>query len=312
MDDSKNTLAKFSASLQQHNSEKKQSTPQRTLGVSAVGGAAVVRPSATRMQIDSPKARQTSFADRCTTARVSMKQIDATQPLQKNIEQFTASKEPLSASLQNAQRCVGVAMGTCLALWFAPLISGLAVNKAESAMVAQILKKLDCYSDSAVDSVFWFVRKKMLVLNIATYTPFAGTPLQLFETYALGQFTMHCATRPERLTDEQWMAANWSQIQDQIFSGRQAIRSYEQFTGEIFPEFARSSFMAAVDLISKIYRATERVPGLAKAQEVTGQFVREGIVFAKWATARLASRMAKTTERPCSNVVRDLEKRGNR
>lgn len=312
MDDSKKTLARLSASLQQSKPAKKQFDPQPVVCLPVQGTSAVAPSNATKIQMHTPKPRQTSFADRCGEARAYRNQIGTLKPPQPNPAAVNVPKPSHSASLQDAQRCVGAAMGTCLALWFAPLISGLAVNKAESAMVAQILKKLDCYSDTAVDSVFWFVRKKMLILNIATYTPFAGVPLQLFETYALGQFTMHCATRPERLTDESWMAANWCQIQDQIFSGCQAIRSYEQFTGETFPDFARPAFIKAVDLISKTYWTAERVPGLAKAQEVTGQFVREGILVGKWAAAGLVSRMAKAAERLCSNVVRDLEKRGNR
>jgi hypothetical protein len=191
-------------------------------------------------------------------------------------------------ALQKAQWCVGTAMGTCLGMWFLPFVSGVAVNTAESVMVGGILKSVDCYSKAGVDSVFWFFRKKMFILNLGTYVPVAGVALQLFETYALGQFAIHCSRRPECLSDEDWMARNWAEIEEDVFSGYHAIKSYEQFTGSTFPEFARGDFIRAVDLLSKVYRTAEKVPGLSRAQEVAGQTVREVIGLTKRIVPRAA------------------------
>lgn len=203
-------------------------------------------------------------------------------------------------------------MGTCLALWYAPVVSGPIINKAEAAMITLILKSLDCYSAEAVDSVFWFFRKKMLVLNVLTYTPYAGVPLQLFETYALGQFALHCTTMPERLSDENWMARNWKEIEAEIFSGCRAIESYEQFTGQLFPEFARPTFLKAVDCISSAYRTAEKIPGLSRAQEQTGESIRKGIRGGKIAAKRIATKIARLTEGLSGNLARKLEDKNRR
>jgi hypothetical protein len=210
-------------------------------------------------------------------------------------------------ALQKAQRCIGVAMGTCLALWYAPWVSGLAVNKAESAMVALILKSLNCYSVEAVDSVFWFVRKKMLLVDFLSYTPYAGVPLQLFETYALGQFTLHCTAMPERLRDENWMAQNWKEIEAVVFSGRKAVQSYEQFTGQVFPEFARPTFLKVVDIISSAYRTAEKVPGLSWAQEKFGESIRIGIRGGKVTVRQIVSEFARTKKKLPGDLAKKLE-----
>jgi hypothetical protein len=217
-----------------------------------------------------------------------------------SLKQPASGKNRINQSpiaLQKAQRIIGAAMGTCLALWCAPWVSGLAVNKAESAMVALILKSLNCYSVEAVDSVFWFVRKKMLLVDFLSYTPYAGVPLQLFETYALGQFTLHCTAMPERLTDENWMAQNWKEIEAEVFSGRRAIQSYEQFTGQVFPEFARPKFLKAVDIISSAYRTAEKVPGLSWAQEKCGESIRIGVRGGKVAIRKIIGEFARTRKK---------------
>lgn len=194
-----------------------------------------------------------------------------------------------ATELQQAQRCVGSAMTACLGMWFLPLLSGPAVNLAEASLVKDVLNIFGCYSEAAADSVFWFLRKKMLLFNFATYIPVAGVPLQLFETYALGQFSIHCASRPERILDESWMNNNWKEIEIDIFSGRRVIRSYEQFTGEIFPQFAEPTFISTVDLLSKAYRIAETVPGLSKSQDFAGQKIREVIHGAKNSRPHISS-----------------------
>jgi len=73
-------------------------------------------------------------------------------------------------------------------------------------------------SDDAASNVFWFVRKKLLALNLVTYIPFAGTGFQLLEVYALGQFTIHCATHYSGFTDRGHLVASWRAVEEQIFS----------------------------------------------------------------------------------------------
>src|SRR5580700_11474196 len=93
--------------------------------------------------------------------------------------------------IREAQRIVGTAMGACLAMWFAPFVGGFACNFAEGKMVRELMSVLDSNtSDDAASSLFWFVRKKLFALNVATYIPWAGTGFQILEVYALGQFTI--------------------------------------------------------------------------------------------------------------------------
>jgi hypothetical protein len=106
-------------------------------------------------------------------------------------------------------------------------------------------------------------------------------PLQLFEAYAIGQFVLYCAKQPELLSDESWMKRNWATIADEAFSGVQAIRFYEQSTGKVFPAQIASKFSTTVDTIGKIYRTTEKVPGLSATQELAGEGARRTIKLAK-------------------------------
>lgn len=195
--------------------------------------------------------------------------------------------------LRKAQRRVGAAMGACLAVWFVPIISGVACNAAESYLIRVLLKVYDCERDEAIDSIFWFIRKKMLFLNAATYAPVAGVPFQLFETYAMGQFALQCVTRPDRISDERWMAEQWKSIESVIFSGTQAVHSYEQFTGKKFPEYAREKFVSTVDTIGAIYRATNKIPGVARIQENAGETIRQGIKLGNRLVDDLSSAAAR-------------------
>lgn len=179
--------------------------------------------------------------------------------------------------LQQAQRMVGAAMSACLGLWFLPYVSGVICNKAEKTLLATLLKVLDCYTPAGVDSLFWFFRKKMLFLNAATYIPFAGAPLQIIETYGIGQFAINCAAQPDRLIDETWMQSSWKRIEAEIFSGAQVINAYQQFTGRQFPPEMRSRFVTTVDAASQAYRKVENIPGVSGTQEWLGESWRQGI-----------------------------------
>ena len=81
-----------------------------------------------------------------------------------------------------AQRIVGMAMGGCLAMWFAPFVSGIACNVAEMKMVQLFLSVLDSdTSDDAASNLFWFVRTMRLV----AYTVMkCSAPVELAEAQA--------------------------------------------------------------------------------------------------------------------------------
>ena len=184
-------------------------------------------------------------------------------------------------SSKRAQQYVGAAMAACLGLWFVPVGSGAICNASETLLISQILRVFDCYSEKATDALFWFIRKKMLLINVATYVPVAGVPLQLFETYAMGQFAIYCAREPQSVADERWMTRNWKRIEKEIFTGNRTVRAYEQLTGLNFPDHARDDFIRFVDLLSKSYRLTQRIPGLRVFQETAGETVRQGIKLAR-------------------------------
>jgi hypothetical protein len=175
------------------------------------------------------------------------------------------------AKIQRAQWCVGAAMSSCLALWFLPFVSGLACSAAETKLINKILRIMECYSEVGSERVLWFFRQKTFFLFGATYLPFAGVPLQLFETYGLGQFAIHCALRPDLLTDDAWLEQSWKDIEDDIFSGDHAIHSYEHFTAKPFPVFARKGFIVVVDGINRMYQTSQRIPGAERTQRKAGR-----------------------------------------
>jgi len=178
------------------------------------------------------------------------------------------------SATHNAQRIVGAAMAGCLAMWWAPFGSGFACNATEKRMVRELLAVLDGdTSDDAASNLFWFVRKKLCALNLATYIPYAGTAFQLLEVYALGQFTIHSATHLGIRNREQ-LAASWGVVEEQIFSGDRVVSSYEEYTGNKFPEAIKGKFIPLVDVMRDIYRQAERIPGVMLSQEIAGEAMR--------------------------------------
>jgi hypothetical protein len=91
--------------------------------------------------------------------------------------------------------------------------------------------------------------------------------LQLFQTYGIGQLAIHCALRPDLLTDNAWLEQSWKEVAPDIFSGDHAIQSYEQFTGNEFPDHARGKFISTVNLINQLYLYSQKSPGAVKAQK---------------------------------------------
>jgi hypothetical protein len=126
-------------------------------------------------------------------------------------------------------------------------------------------------SDDAASNIFWFVRKKLFALNVATYIPFTGTAFQLLEVYALGQFTIHWATHYSGGPNKEHLAASWGAIAEQIFAGDRVVGSYEEFSGCRFPEAIKGKFISKVNFMRDLYRRAERVPGVMPGQEVGGR-----------------------------------------
>jgi hypothetical protein len=187
-----------------------------------------------------------------------------------------------SAEVQRAQRYVGLTMSTCLGCWFLPVVSGIVCSMAEAELINRVLKIMDCYSKEDSDRIYWFFRKKTFFLFAGTYAPFVGVPLQLFETYGLGQFAIHCALKPHLLQDDAWLESSWNEVSPDIFSGEHAIESYESFTGQAFPDYARKKFVVTVDVINTMYLASQRIPGAAKAQDLIGSVAQGAIGAAGW------------------------------
>ncbi len=182
--------------------------------------------------------------------------------------QLALTSTPASATeIRKAQRFVGAAMFGCMGLWFAPFVGGLASSAVESALISKVLKIMGCYSKASSNRIYWFYRQKTLFLVGGTFIPFLGVALQLFETYGIGQFAIHCALKPELLTDDTWLEQSWQEIAPDIFSGEHAIQSYQQFTGKPFPDYARAKFIATVDFINQLYLHSQQIPGAAETQE---------------------------------------------
>jgi hypothetical protein len=197
-------------------------------------------------------------------------------------------------AIRGAQRTVGMAMSACLGMWFLPHMSGPACNFAEKKLVCKLLSDLGGAGlDGVADELFWFFRKKLLFLNAVTYIPFAGTAFQLVEVYALGQFTIHCATHYSGAASDGHFSESWKAIEGEIFSGTRVVSSYEEFTGEQFPENIKRKFIPTIDAIRDVYLLAERLPGVGPVQEVSGEIMRQTFKFG----TKLLSRIMKRGKR---------------
>jgi hypothetical protein len=219
-----------------------------------------------------------------SATRSSASIADATD---NNMAPLAATFETSDPAIRKAHRTIGIAMGTCLGMWFLPLVSGLIINLLERNMIRSLLKTLDGNpSEKAVTDLFWFFRGKLFALYAATYTPWVGTAFQLFEVYALGQFVVSCASRCRSLGDDRCMLESWRAVEQEIFSGDRAVTSYEQWTGKKFPARIKGTFVSSVDHISTIYRAVERAPGAEATQEILARILRKTAEIAVEASAR--------------------------
>jgi len=199
----------------------------------------------------------------------------------KNISQPDIELGGSKPAICEAHRAIAIAMGTCLAMWPLPVVSGLFISLLEANLIRDLLKILGRdASRKTIEELFWFFRRKLLALYAATYIPWVGTAFQLFEVYALGQFVITYASRIRDLDNEKCMSESWTAIEQEIFCGDLAVASYEQWTGRDFPANIRDKFVSSVDRISDIYRTAERVPGAEVTQDILGRTLRKTVEIA--------------------------------
>lgn len=191
----------------------------------------------------------------------------------------TQRQNPTAEQIVAAQSAIATAIGAALGLWFVPVASGVACNIAEAKMVKAILQNVGLApTDAEVDALFWFFRKKYMVLFAVTYVPWVGPAMQVLEVYALGQFVLACVQSNElNLASEHAMEEGWSVIEPVIWSGEGIVAFYENFAGKPFPSNLRMEFIKAVDVMGKFARTVERIPGLGPLQESLGEGMRKSI-----------------------------------
>jgi hypothetical protein len=208
-------------------------------------------------------------------------------------EQTVVVDVKMAARLRAAQSRIGSAMALCTSTWFLPVVSGIACNMAERALIKGVLQDLGREGNSGeTDQLFWFVRKKMLLLNVATYVPWVGTAFQLIEVYAMGQFTIHCGLQTGSFREDR-MEAEWKGIEQEILSGERLIIAYETCTGRPFPAEIRSRFESTVEFASRAYRRMMRVPGIERVQNGAGEKICRFIHGAKALVAGTQSDLKK-------------------
>jgi hypothetical protein len=175
-----------------------------------------------------------------------------------------------------------------------PVVSAAACNFAESFVIGEILKVFGCHSEQAVESLYWGFRRKMLLLNIATYLPYAGVPLQCWEIYAIGEFTICCAQEPQRLMDDRWISESWNIVSRDVFSGERAIRAYEEASNRQFPRQYKDQFIKTVNSVHKAYQFANMIPGIGRTQENITDSIHIGLTRAKQ-TAKIGAAVGKAT-----------------
>lgn len=179
---------------------------------------------------------------------------------------------------RQSDEIIATTMTRALAMWWAPVVSGVACNLAEAEMVKQLFRNyLSRDADvNEQESIEWFFRKKYLIVNVATYAPWVGPAVQVLEVYALGRFVSTCLSNHNAggLTTD-WMERSWHSIESQIWAGEQVVLFYEQNSGSRFPENIRPEFIKAVEFIASAVTSINSVPGLSVAQELGADVVRD-------------------------------------
>ncbi len=189
-----------------------------------------------------------------------------------------------SVQLKEANDAVAAGMAFVLPLWFVPIpvVGSAACNAAEAIMVKNVLKALrPAAGEKEGDALFWFFRKKYLLVNVATFVPYAGPAVQLLEAFGLGRFVMVCCERGISLDDEVAMGAAFNSIEPALWDPEGVIQFYENATGETFPPKVRGPFTTAVNGIRAVVETTNAIPGMRAGQELLGEGLRKTISWVK-------------------------------
>lgn len=189
--------------------------------------------------------------------------------------------------LHRARKAIADGMAFTLGLWFVPVpvLGSVACNSAEKDMIKEILKAMrEPFHASAVDALFWFFRKKYLLVNTVTLVPWVGPAVQLLEAYALGQFVLVCCERKIGSNDPEAMARAWTSVEPMIWRGDAIIEFYESNSGKPFPDSVRLEFVKAIQTIGNLAQGINRIPGLARTQETLGETMHSAI---RWGELRL-------------------------
>lgn len=173
--------------------------------------------------------------------------------------------------IQKAQRLTGRVMLNCLQLWYAPVLSGVLCNVAEKQMVKRIVGViLERKDDELAEKIFWFHRKKLFIVDMATYLPYAGPPFQILEVYSLGQFAIRFLTRYSERSDDVVLDEVWASVEADMHSAAQVIESFHEFTGRPLPPALVGPVTFAVEKFHAAVQALVQDPYLGPGQEFLG------------------------------------------
>ena len=177
----------------------------------------------------------------------------------------------IDEKVQRAQRVTGLVMAGCVASWYLPVVSGVACNVAEKKMVKEIVEIILGREDDALaERLFWYHRKKFLVVDLATYLPWAGPPFQILEAYSLGQLAIRFLTRYGDRAEEVALNEVWASVEADMHSAPRVIESFREFTGTPLPEIFVGPVTLAVEKFYSAVQAVQNIPYVAEGQEVLG------------------------------------------
>lgn len=177
-----------------------------------------------------------------------------------------------------AEAIIAETMTKALAMWWAPVVSGVACSLAESEMIRKLFRAHLSRdpSESEQDAIEHHFRKKYLIVNVATFVPWVGPAIQVLEVYALGKFASACLSgHGEAGISTAWMDSKWQAIEPEIWAADKVVAFYEKNSGSKFPENIRPEFIKAVDFVAGAVQGINSVPGLAAAQEIGAEVVRD-------------------------------------
>lgn len=183
--------------------------------------------------------------------------------------------------VRDAQRAIVRRILICLGLWFVPWISGVGCSLMEAELIHEVLEIVGREtSGEERNNLFWFFRGKTLFLNGSTYIPFAGTVLQAWEVYLVGQFALHCALAAESSLTVADLEKQWLKVEEHIFSGDRLVSSIEEHSGSPLPREVRKNLADAANCFGCAYRKSMSIPGMRWIQKTGTRGVRGALHFA--------------------------------